>query len=75
MVLALARQTGLVVNERQLTLFDLYRADEVFLTGTVCELVPVTSVDGREIGDGKSGPFWRSLLEGYRALVDEETRH
>jgi branched-chain amino acid aminotransferase len=75
MVLALGRQAGLVVIERQLTLFDLYRADEVFLTGTVCELVPVTVIDGREIGDGKPGPFWRSLLEGYRALVDEETRY
>ncbi len=74
MVLALGRQAGLVVNERQLTLFDLYRADEVFLTGTVCELVPVTTIDNREIGDGKPGHFWRSLLDGYRALVDEETR-
>ena len=74
MVLALGRQAGLVVNERQITLFDLYRADEVFLTGTVCELVPVTVIDGREVGDGKPGPFWRSLLDGYRALVDEETR-
>ncbi|HEY7043679.1 MAG TPA: aminotransferase class IV [Nocardioidaceae bacterium] len=72
-VLDLAATAGLEADERALTLFDLYRADEVFLTGTVCELVPVTMVDGRDIGTGKPGPVWRSLLDRYRSLVDAET--
>ena len=63
----------LVVDEQQLTLFDLYRADEVFLTGTVCELVPVTTIDQRQIGTETPGPVWRSLLDNYRALVEDET--
>jgi len=45
----------------------------VFVTGTVCELVPVTAIDGREIGTGKPGPVWRSLLEAYRDVVERET--
>ena len=72
-VLGLGRRTPAGGEERALTLFDLYRAEEVFLTGTVCELVPVTSVDRREIGAGKPGPVWRRLLDDYRALVEEET--
>ena len=73
-VLELGRRTEHGAEERALTLFDLYRAEEVFLTGTVCELVPVISVDGRDIGSGKPGPVWQSLLESYRALVMAETR-
>ncbi len=73
-VLGLARSAGLGGEERQLTLFDVYRAEEVFLTGTVCELVPITRVDGRDIGSGQPGPVWRSLLTAYRDLVGAETR-
>ncbi len=73
-VLELGRRTPRGGLERQLTLFDVYRAEEVFLTGTVCELVPVTSVDGRDIGTGKPGPVWRSLLDAYREVVAAETR-
>lgn len=72
-VLDLGRRTDVGGEERALTLFDLYRADEVFVTGTVCELVPVTAIDGREIGTGKPGPVWRSLLEAYRDVVERET--
>lgn len=73
-VLELARDAGYDVQERRLTLFDLYTADEVFLTGTVCELVPVTMIDSRPIGTGDPGPHWQRLLELYRKLVDGETR-
>jgi branched-chain amino acid aminotransferase len=73
-VLELGRHTEHGAEERALTLFDLYRAEEVFLTGTVCELVPVIAIDGREIGAGKPGPVWRTLLDAYRALVADETR-
>jgi branched-chain amino acid aminotransferase len=73
LVLELARERGPVPHERHVTLFDLYRAEEVFLTGTVCELVPVTTIDGRAIGAGKPGAVWRGLLDGYRKLVETET--
>ncbi len=70
---ARGRPGALAAREQQLTLFDLYRADEVFVTGTVCELVPVTTIDRRQIGTGKPGPVWQGLLDDYRALVQEET--
>jgi len=73
-VLELAEAAGHPTAERQLTLFDLYTADEVFVTGTVCELVPVTEIDRRRIGTGEPGPVWRDLLHRYRALVDASTR-
>ncbi|MDO9380828.1 MAG: aminotransferase class IV [Nocardioidaceae bacterium] len=68
-VLAISAAAGYPTTERQLTLFDVYNADEVFVTGTVCELVPVTVVDGRRIGTGSPGPVWRDLLERYRDEV------
>lgn len=73
-VLGLSRDAGHPTSEAQLTLFDLYNADEVFVTGTVCELVPVTVIDNRRIGVGKPGPIWRDLLDRYRAQVQELTQ-
>lgn len=73
-VLNVSKEAGLPTFEEQLTLFDFYNADEVFVTGTVCELVPVTSIDRRQIGAGKPGPIWRQLLNLYRDLVNGETR-
>ncbi|CAN5565551.1 branched-chain-amino-acid transaminase [soil metagenome] len=72
-VLGLGRDLGFEVQETRLTLFDLYTADEVFVTGTVCELVPVTVIDNRTIGAGRPGPQWGRLLAAYRALVRAET--
>lgn len=73
-VLRLSAAAGYPTHEHQLTLFDFYSADEVFVTGTVCELVPVTTIDDRQIGDGKPGPVYRRLLDLYRAEVQEQTR-
>lgn len=68
-VLDLAREAGLEVFEPNLTRYDLFNADECFLTGTGAELVPVVKIDGRVIGDGKPGPITRRLVEQYRALT------
>ena len=68
-VLRLSRDLGLPTEEARLTLFDLYTADEVFLTGTVCELVPVVAIDRRSIGSGTPGPVHGKLLAAYRDLV------
>lgn len=68
-VMELASEAGYRAVEQQFALHDLYTADEVFVTGTQCELAPVTLIDGRQIGSGKPGPVWRDLLTRYRDLV------
>ena len=56
MVIELAEKSGISVSEPNLTRYDLFNADECFLTGTGAEIVPVVKIDGRVIGDGKPGP-------------------
>lgn len=68
-VIELALAAGIVVQEMSLTRHDVYAADEVFLTGTGAEIIPVTKVDGRTIGSGKPGPISRQLRERYQVLV------
>ncbi|HEX7863085.1 MAG TPA: branched-chain-amino-acid transaminase [Verrucomicrobiae bacterium] len=65
----LARQLGLKVSEPNLTRYDIFNADECFVTGTGAEVVPVVKVDGRVIGDGKPGPRTRELVKRYHDLV------
>ena len=69
-VIELAVQDGLKVSEPNLTRYDLYNADECFLTGTGAEIMPVIKIDGRVIGTGKPGRTTRKLVENYRALTD-----
>ena len=68
-VLELAEQSGLKVAEPNLTRYDVFNADECFLTGTGAELIPVTKVDGRVIGSGKPGPVTKKLVAEYHALT------
>jgi branched-chain amino acid aminotransferase len=68
-VMGMARQAGLSVSEPNLTRYDLFNADECFLTGTGAELIPVTKIDGRVIGSGKPGPITKSLVQSYHALT------
>jgi branched-chain amino acid aminotransferase len=68
-VMDLAREEGLPVNEPNLTRYDVFNADECFLTGTGAELIPVVKVDGRMIGRGKPGPITQKLERKYRALT------
>lgn len=70
-VIKLARKNGIPVEETTFTRYDLFVADEVFLTGTAAELIPVTTIDGRIIGDGKPGPVFTALLDKFRELVKE----
>ena len=65
--LAMAR--GMKFTKSTLTLYDLYTADEVFITGTGAEVMPVVEIDGRMIGDGKPGPLTSTLIEDFRRLV------
>lgn len=67
----LARQEGIEVEERNLERMDLYSADEMFVTGTGAEIVPVVKLDNRQVGEGVPGPISRRLMELYRTHVRE----
>jgi branched-chain amino acid aminotransferase len=68
-VMEIGAESGLVVSEPNLTRYDLYNADECFLTGTGAEIVPVVQLDGRVIGSGKPGPATLKLVAQYHALT------
>lgn len=68
-VMELAREQGIKVSEPTLTRYDLFNADECFLTGTGAEIVPVVKIDGRVIGNGKPGKLTRMLEDKYHALT------
>ncbi|HPZ44124.1 MAG TPA: branched-chain-amino-acid transaminase [Bacillota bacterium] len=68
-VLDIAREKGIPAEEKVFTLFDVYNADEVFLTGTAAEIIPVIQVDGRKIADGKPGKMTRELTLAFRELT------
>ena len=65
-VIKLARELGYTLEEREFTLFNLYNADECFFTGTAAELIAVTNVDGRVIGEGVRGPITESIHETFK---------
>jgi len=68
-VMDLAREEGVTVAEPNLTRYDLFNADECFLTGTGAELIPIVKIDGRVIGTGRPGPLTGKLVDKYRALT------
>jgi len=72
LVLGLAPEFGWDASEENLSLADLYGADEVFITGTVNEIVPVTEIDGRRIGSGTNGPGATSLLARYLEIANRD---
>lgn len=68
-VMELATKMGIQVKEELMTRYDLYIADECFLTGTAAEIIPVVKIDGRVIGTGKPGKITLDLLKRYRDLT------
>lgn len=71
-VLELCRTNDISCEERDLSLTEVYRADEMFCSGTMGELAAVVDVDGRTIADGKSGPMTRRLSELFAELTSAE---
>jgi branched-chain amino acid aminotransferase len=71
-VLDLCRANAIPCSEQDLSLTEIYRADEMFCTGTMGELTPVIEVDGRTIGDGNSGPMTARLCELFSTLTASE---
>jgi len=71
LVLRLAREQGLLVEEKEVAVADLVEADEAFLTNSLMEVVPLVEVDGRPLGGGKPGPLTRALASAYRREVEK----
>jgi len=70
-LLAIAAREGIPAAERAMTMYDLYTADEVFVTATMTGIAFVTEIDGRAIGDGRPGPVGTRLQRSLRAYLDE----
>ena len=68
-IIEVAREAGYRVVETMLNRYDLYTAEEAFLTGTAAEVAPIRVVDGRVIGEGKAGPVTRDLRARFQRLV------
>lgn len=71
-VIDLAKKEGLILREAPLPLQDLLASEEAFLTGSLKEIMPLITVDGRTIGTGNPGPVTQHLQKRYRAAVEEE---
>lgn len=71
-VIAICREQGIPVFEKNFSLTDVYGADEAFVTGTFAGVVPVTEVDGRHLTTGR-GPMVERLQGLYRELMDRDT--
>lgn len=68
-VMELAEKMGIKTYEATLVQYDLYTADECFLTGTGAEIVPVIKIDGRIIGNGRAGSITNMLAEHFKRYV------
>ncbi len=68
-ILDIAAEEGLVVSFRAMTPAELIQSDEVFLTSSIREILPIQKVDGHQIGDGRPGPLTRRLHRAFRRLV------
>lgn len=71
MILDIAAEEGISVREKNLSITELYTADEVFTTGTMGELTPVLMADGRTIGDGRAGELTARLQKLHRQYAWE----
>jgi len=70
--LEIAASMGITLLERNLGYYDLYTADEVFVTGTAAEVAPIREIDGRVIGNGKPGPVTRQLMAAFKTVTQKE---
>jgi branched-chain amino acid aminotransferase len=74
-VLTLLQEMGVEAVERDVDRSELYIADEVFFMGTGWEILPVTFVDGLQVGDGSPGPITTRLQRAYARLVRGQSPH
>jgi branched-chain amino acid aminotransferase len=68
-VFELAAEFGISIHEPMMTRYDIYTADECFLTGTAAEVIPAVKLDTRLIGDGLPGPITKKLIASFHELT------
>jgi len=68
-VFEIAAEMGISIQEPNMTRYDIYTADECFLTGTAAEVIPAVKLDTRPIGDGTPGPLTKKLIARFRELT------
>src|ERR1041384_908005 len=68
-IFSIAKDLGIPIREMDMTRYDVWVADECFLTGSGAEVIPVTKLDGREIGTGKPGPVTQRVMTAFRKRV------
>ena len=73
-VMHLLTEMGIEVREQVFTRFDLYTADESFLTGTAAEVIAMVRLDDRQVGDGKPGPITKRLMQEFRDYVASQSQ-
>jgi branched-chain amino acid aminotransferase len=71
-IMQVARELGMEVSETVMTRYEIWTADEVFLTGTAAEVIAVVDLDRRMIGSGKPGPLTKKLASAYRKLAGSD---
>ncbi len=73
-IIDLCQQNNIVCKQKNFSLFDVYGADEAFVTGTFGGLTPVVKIDGKTIGDGKQRPLTERLRALYQKLIEHEIK-
>jgi branched-chain amino acid aminotransferase len=73
-VIQIAEELGIPLIERNMTRYDIYTADEFFLTGTAAEVIPAVELDKRSIGDGKPGPITKKLIARFHEVAQSTGR-
>lgn len=71
-VIDLAKELGLTCRQSVITLYDVYTADEAFLTGTAAEVIPMVLCDGRRIGSGRPGPETLRIIDKFRSITERD---
>lgn len=71
-IIEAAERLGIKVEEKVFTRYEVFTADECFLSGTAAEAVPVVKVDGRPIADGKPGPITKQIIKEFKELIKTE---
>jgi branched-chain amino acid aminotransferase len=71
-IMRVSRDVGLEVSEEPLTLHDLYTSDECFASATRLEILPIVSIDGRQIGSGTRGPITAKIRQAFMDMANRE---
>ncbi|MFT4546982.1 MAG: branched-chain amino acid aminotransferase [Pseudoalteromonas tetraodonis] len=66
----IAKEKGVSIEEKQMTRYEIYTADEAFLTGTAAEVIPMVSLDRRLVGDGKPGKMTTEFIARFREIAN-----